>query len=108
MLLPTAVVTAYYAAVAGSSYDSTNGGYVFPCSLTPPDFQFGVGDVTITVPGDYINYAPVDTANSSCYGGIQDNSGIGFSIFGDVALKAAFVVFDGANTQLGWAEKTLS
>ncbi|KAJ0122310.1 hypothetical protein N8I77_011852 [Diaporthe amygdali] len=107
MLLPTDVVNAYYSAVKTSSYDRVNGGYVFPCDTDLPDFSFGVGKATVTVPGSYINYAPVDSANSSCYGGIQDDSGIGFAIFGDVALKAAFVVFDGENEQLGWASKTL-
>lgn len=107
MLLPTDVVNAYYNAINTSSYDRVNGGYVFPCDTDLPDFSFGVGKATITVPGSYINYAPVDSANSSCYGGIQDDTGIGFAIFGDVALKAAFVVFDGENEQLGWANKQL-
>ncbi|KKY32813.1 putative secreted aspartic proteinase precursor [Diaporthe ampelina] len=107
MLLPTDVVNAYYSAVEASSYDRINGGYVFPCNTDLPDFSFGVGKATVTVPGSYINYAPVDSANSSCYGGIQDDSGIGFAIFGDVALKASFVVFDGENEQLGWASKKL-
>lgn len=107
MLLPTDVVNAYYDAVKTSSFDRVNGGYVFPCDTDLPDFSFGVGKATVTVPGSYINYAPVDSANSSCYGGIQDDSGIGFAIFGDVALKAAFVVFDGENEQLGWASKKL-
>lgn len=107
MLLPTDVVSAYYAAIKTSSYDRVNGGYVFPCDTDLPDFSFGVGKAMVTVPGSYINYAPVDSANSSCYGGIQDDSGIGFAIFGDVALKASFVVFDGENEQLGWASKKL-
>ncbi|POS72559.1 endothiapepsin [Diaporthe helianthi] len=107
MLLPKDVVDAYYDAIQSSSYDRINGGYVFPCDTVLPDFSFGVGKATVTVPGSYINYAPVDSANSSCYGGIQDDSGIGFAIFGDVALKASFVVFDGENEQLGWANKKL-
>lgn len=53
-----------------------------------------------------MNYAPVST--STCFGGLQSSSGIGINIFGDVALKAAFVVFDGASNRLGWAAKTLS
>jgi aspergillopepsin I len=60
------------------------------------------------VPGDYIKYAPTGSSGKTCYGGIQPDTGLGFSIFGDVALKAAFVVFDGGNQQLGWATKTLA
>jgi aspergillopepsin I len=105
--LPTAVVKAYYKQVSGASYDSSQGGYVFSCSKTLPNFTFGVGSARITIPGSYINFSPVDDTGSSCFGGIQEDTGIGFAIFGDVALKAAFVVFDGGNTQLGWASKPL-
>ncbi len=73
----------------------------------PPDFVIGLSSANITVPGEYINYAPVDSSGKTCFGGIQSDSGIGFAIWGDVALKAAFVVFDAGNTQLGFAPKTL-
>jgi len=108
LLLPSAVVKAYYKQVSGATYDNTQGGYVFACSRTLPDFTFGVGSARIRIPGKYMNFAPVDDEGTSCYGGIQDDGGIGFAIFGDVALKAAFVVFDGGKNQLGWASKALS
>jgi aspergillopepsin I len=107
LLLPTAVVKAYYKQVSGAAYDNTQGGYTFACSRTLPDFTFGVGSARIRIPGSFINFAPVDSTGSKCFGGIQDDSGIGFAIFGDIALKAAFVVFDGGKTQLGWAAKSL-
>ncbi|KAK3335151.1 aspartic peptidase domain-containing protein [Cercophora scortea] len=108
LLLPSTVVTAYYKQVSGASYSSSEGGYIFSCSATLPNFVIGVGSARITVPGKYINYAPIDSTGVSCYGGIQSDAGIGFAIYGDVALKAAFVVFDGGNTRLGWAAKTLA
>lgn len=107
LLLPTAVVKAYYKQVSGASYDNSQGGYTFSCSKTLPDFTFGVGSARIKIPGSFINFAPVDDTGSTCFGGIQDDSGIGFAIFGDIALKAAFVVFDGGETRLGWASKSL-
>jgi len=103
LLLPDDIVDAYYAQVSGAAVDDTQGGFVFPCSATLPDFTFGVGSYRGVIPGDYMNYATVDSTN--CFGGIQSNSGVGFSIFGDVALKAQFVVFDGGNTRLGFAAK---
>ncbi|KAI0124190.1 secreted aspartic proteinase precursor [Xylariales sp. AK1849] len=108
-LLPSSVCEEYYAQVSGASYSSTEGGYVFSCDATLVDFSYTVGDVTITIPTDYLNYSPVDTAGTQCYGGIQPDTDIGFSIFGDVALKAAFVVFqnDGSTPQLGFATKDL-
>jgi len=108
LYLPTAIVKAYYAKVSGSSNSNTYGGYIFPCSATLPTFTFGVGSARITVPGSYVNFGSVTTGSSSCFGGIQSSSGIGINIFGDVALKAAFVVFNGASTPtLGWASKAL-
>lgn len=61
------------------------------------------------VPGSYINYAPVSDGSSTCFGGIQSDDGIGFSIFGDVFLKSQFVVFSDASggPQLGFAAKDL-
>lgn len=108
LYLSTAIVKAYYAQISGSSNSATYGGYVFKCSATPPDFIFGVGTARITIPGSYMNYGPVTTGSSTCFGGLQDSSDIGINIFGDVALKAAFVVFDGSSTpRLGWASKAL-
>lgn len=109
LLLPSSVASAYYAKASGAGYDSSQGGWVLPCSGTPPDFTFGVGDdgATITVPGRYIQYAPTDSSERTCFGGIQDDAEIQLTIFGDVALKAAFVVFDGDH-RLGWAPKPLS
>ncbi|CAG7559422.1 unnamed protein product [Fusarium equiseti] len=107
LLLPDAVNSAYYAKVSGARYSSSYGGWVFSCSATLPNFSFGVGGVTITIPGSYINYAPVQEGSSTCLGGIQPSDDIGINIFGDIALKAAFVVFDGGNQQVGWAKKAL-
>lgn len=108
LMLPDEVVSAYYSQVSDAEDSETEGGYVFSCDQTLPDFTFAVGDGQITVPGDYINWAPVDTTNTTCYGGLQSDADIGLSIFGDIALKAALVVFDGGEKRLGWAAKTTS
>lgn len=107
--LPAAIVKAYYAKVTGSSSSSSVGGYIFPCTATLPSFSFVVGGVTITIPASYMNYGQIDTGSSSCFGGLQSNTGIGLTIFGDVALKSAFVIFDQTATtpRIGWATKTL-
>lgn len=108
LYLPAAVVKAYWAQVSGSSSSSSVGGYIFPCSATLPSFTFGVGTARIVIPGSYIDFGPISTGSSTCFGGIQSSAGIGINIFGDVALKAAFVVFDGTSStapRLGWASK---
>jgi aspergillopepsin I len=43
LLLDDSVVSAYYAQVSGSSNDATQGGYIFPCGNTLPDFSITVG-----------------------------------------------------------------
>ncbi|KAH8879079.1 Asp-domain-containing protein [Thozetella sp. PMI_491] len=107
MLLPDAVVEEYYSNVSGAKLDQTQGGYTFDCDAKTPDFEFTVEGATVTVPGEYMNYAPVDTTGKSCFGGLQSDADIGISIYGDVALKAAFVVFNGGEKTLGFAAKKL-
>jgi hypothetical protein len=108
LFLPTKIVTAYYKAVSKSSNSNTYGGYVFPCSSTLPTFTFGVGSARFTIPSTFMNYGPVENGSTTCFGGLQSSSGIGVNIFGDVALKAAYVVFDGGSSpSLGWAAKDL-
>ena len=57
------------------------------------------------VPGSYIEYGPL--SNYWCYGGMQSQGSNPFSIFGDVLLKAQFVVFDVTNLRVGFAPKKL-
>ncbi|KAI0975565.1 aspartic peptidase domain-containing protein [Xylaria arbuscula] len=108
-LFPDDVVTAYYQQVDGAQNDESQGGYVFPCDADLPDLTFTPGDASITIPGEYINYAPADNSGETCFGGIQSSNGVGINIYGDIALKAAFVVFDKSTSspRLGWANKDL-
>ncbi|ORY66616.1 microbial aspartic proteinase [Pseudomassariella vexata] len=111
LLLDQSIVQSYYEQVSGAYNSNTYGGYTFDCDVNLPDFTFkiastGEADASIVVPARHINYAPVSEGSSTCFGGVQSNSGIGFTIFGDVALKAAYVVFDGSNApRLGFASK---
>jgi hypothetical protein len=106
MYLPLEVVQAYYAAVPNATNSSSAGGMVFPCGAAIPDFTFSVEFNALTVPAQYLSYEPV--GDGTCFGGIQDDSTIGFSIFGDIALKSMYVVFDDRGPQLGFATKNLS
>ncbi|KAI5460219.1 aspartic peptidase domain-containing protein [Mariannaea sp. PMI_226] len=134
LLLPGAVNQAYYSQVKGAQLDETAGGFVFPCDSQLPDFSFGIGNAAITIPGAFMNFAPLQGTSSSsglskrhrkfkgakhpsgllqqsgamCFGGMQSSDSAGINIFGDVALKAAFVVFDGANSRIGFASKKIT
>lgn len=108
LYLPSSVVSAYYRQVSGAQNSNTYGGYVFPCSATLPNFNVAIGGKVFTVPGSYINYAPANNAGTTCFGGIQSNTGIGFNIFGDIFLKAVYVVFDESQSspRLGFATQS--
>ncbi|KAG9953633.1 aspartyl protease, partial [Aureobasidium melanogenum] len=103
MLLPDNVVDAYYAQIPSAQYSDEQGGYVFSCSASLPSFTAVIGGQKFVTPGSYINYASV--GGGQCYGGIQSSAGSGISIFGDIFLKAHFVVFSMENStpQLGFA-----
>ncbi|KAK8016186.1 endothiapepsin [Apiospora rasikravindrae] len=114
LLVPANIASAYYAKVPGATNDATAGGYTFPCSTSssPPSFTAVIGDYSAVIPGDFIKYAPVDgnsfEAATTCFGGIQEvPDGFPFAIYGDIFLKAQFVVFHGANQQVGFAAKPL-
>ncbi|OBT56402.1 hypothetical protein VE04_03360 [Pseudogymnoascus sp. 24MN13] len=106
LLLPSGMVDIYWSAVSGAKFDALQGGYTFPCNTTLPSFTFGVEEYRGVIPGHFMNYAAI--TKTTCFGGIQSSDALGFSIFGDVALKAQFVVFDGGDNTLGWANKDLS
>ncbi|RHZ66495.1 pepsin-like aspartic protease [Aspergillus thermomutatus] len=103
LLLDDSVVSDYYQQVPGAQNSYQYGGYVFPCSTTLPSFTTVIGGYNAVVPGEYINYAPITEGSSTCFGGIQSNSGLGFSIFGDIFLKSQYVVFDSQGPRLGFA-----
>jgi len=106
LMIQDDIVSAYYGQVTGSSNSQSDGGYVFPCSAKLPDLTISIGGYNAVVPGSFVNYAPA-SASGSCFGGIQSAGQQGFSIFGDIFLKAQFVVFDNNGPRLGFAPKNL-
>ncbi|ROV94431.1 hypothetical protein VSDG_05919 [Cytospora chrysosperma] len=109
LLVPDDVVDAYYANVTGAFYSPDFAGMLFPCAQGDnlPDFTFGIGLFKGILPGRYVNYGNVDDTGTNCYGGIQTQGTVNFGIFGDVILKAQFVVFDSGNQRVGFANKVL-
>lgn len=79
------------------------GGFTFPCTTSLPEFTVQIGSYKAVVPSEYIKYAPIRPGSSTCFGGIQTNGGLPFSILGDIFLKSQYVVFDSMGPQLGFA-----
>lgn len=103
--LPQPIVDAYYAKVPGAKLDPSLGMVTFPCNTALPDFVFGVKSYRGLVPGNYINFG--QASSTHCYGGIQTANGLPYSIFGNVLLKAQFVVFNVGSRTVGFANKKL-
>ncbi|KAL1967175.1 hypothetical protein VTN77DRAFT_3466 [Rasamsonia byssochlamydoides] len=103
LLLDNSIVNAYYQQVQGAQNDQNAGGYVFPCNAQLPTFSITIGNYEAVVPAEFLNFQPVDQTGQTCFGGLQSNQGVGFSIFGDVFLKSQYVVFDSNGPRLGFA-----
>jgi hypothetical protein len=105
LLLPDDIVADYWSMVSGAAYDDATQAYLFPCVSLLPNFTFALGAYRGTIPGSYMNYSQVNSR--WCYGGIQNQGDIPFSVFGDILLKAQFVVFDMSGMRVGFANKNL-
>jgi len=107
LLADDAVVTAFYAGLPSSTYSSTNGAIIFACNETAllPDLIYFIGGSKHTMPGSYGVYGTVSSPAGYCYGGVQSNSGLGFTIIGDVFLKSQYVIFDYGKKRIGWAQQ---
>lgn len=101
-LVSDAVCKAIYAAIPGSTYDSTQQGYTFPSSTTAaqlPVVTFAVGGKQFAVQKEDLSFA--DAGNGMVYGGIQSRGSMTFDILGDTFLKSIYAIFDQGNTRFG-------
>ncbi|KAI1619938.1 aspergillopepsin I [Exophiala viscosa] len=107
MLVSDELVVAYWDTVQGAQVNAEAGGVIFPCNADLPDVQVAIGDHLATVSGANMNFASVgsdsQTGQQFCFGGLQSNQGLEFSIYGDVFLRSQFVVFDGSGPSISVA-----
>ncbi|RFU30355.1 hypothetical protein B7463_g5970, partial [Scytalidium lignicola] len=102
ILMDDTAVDNYYAQVSGASFNSRQGGYIFPCSATLPSLSFRIGtSAYATVPGSLINFQ--DLGNGQCFGGLQSVGGGSQNIYGDVFFNAYYGVFSADGPQFGFA-----
>jgi aspergillopepsin I len=102
---PKRFVSAYWKEVEGAVFEEARRGWFFSCNSKLPDITMAIGDGKVTVPGINMNYSQAGA--NRCYGGLQNDLPMGFSIFGDVFLKGLCVVFEdapGSRRRLGFAQ----
>lgn len=104
--LPPKVAASYWSNVPGSKNSYKEAGYIFPCSSTLPDFNVEIAGSVFTVPGSYLNYS--SSSGDNCFGGLQSDVGLPFSIFGVLFLESVYAVFkpSGSSPQLGFANQS--
>lgn len=76
ILLSQSSTDSYWSQVSSATYDDSQGGYIFPCSTSLPDFSITISGYTATVPGSYINYAPVDDTSMPPFPPFPSQTGI--------------------------------
>ncbi|KAJ3203813.1 hypothetical protein HDU82_006284, partial [Entophlyctis luteolus] len=104
--MPNAMANSLNSAI-GATYSSSEGVYVIACSkaTTGPTIKFTLNKVVITIPPSIY----VLNESGTCFSGITrigtvtSTSGPAY-IFGDTFLRAAYTVFDVANSKLGFAQ----
>ncbi|POS84596.1 hypothetical protein EPUL_006273 [Erysiphe pulchra] len=103
MLTSPEIVNAYYSQVQGAENNAQAGGVTFPCNSQLPDLKIDVGgNYMATVRGSDINFAPVDQAKTTCFGGVQAIQSK-LQIYGDIMFKSQFVAFNLGNNSIGMA-----
>ncbi|KAM0428646.1 hypothetical protein ACHAPT_007010 [Fusarium lateritium] len=112
LFMPASLAAMYWYDVPGMRVDPRlDNSFTFPCEFADglPDLMFKLPGTehVLNIPGPYLNYGPVKDDPEYCWGGMQSDESIGVTIFGDVVLKALYVVFDLENNKVGFANKNL-
>lgn len=110
LMIPEAIVQAYYRQVANAYDSKIYGGWVFPCNSTLPDLTLYISSYKAVIPGELINFAPADLDDPAtatiCYGGVQSSRGFPFAIYGNVFFKAHWTMFHVEEKKLGFAPRS--
>jgi hypothetical protein len=80
-----------YTEVSGASYDSSQGGYTFPCSATLPTLSILIGPTYYaTIPASLLNFGVA--TGSTCFGALQSVGSGTQNIYGDVFF-VSFLIY---------------
>ncbi|KUL81409.1 hypothetical protein ZTR_10081 [Talaromyces verruculosus] len=88
-----------------SAFDNT---YRYPCNATLPDFTFGIGNGTFTIPGTYMPYQR-DPTSTTCISIITGNNSTEPSheyTFGSWWAQLGVLILDYEHSQVGFMNKS--
>ncbi|KAH8705305.1 aspartic proteinase complexed with Pepstatin [Talaromyces proteolyticus] len=108
LMLPDEIVQDYYTEIPSAMNSSSMNGYIFNCDEEMPDFSIHIGDYTATIPSKFMKYSDVGMVDGrdKCYGSLQRQNTLAFSVLGHPFLKSQYVVFDMGKMRLGLGEQS--
>lgn len=107
LMLPNQIVHDYYSQIPSARNDRAMNGFIFDCDDDIPDLSVKIGNYTATIPSDFMVYAELGEMDGemTCYGSLQGQGGLEFSVLGHPFLKCQYVVFDMGEMRLGLGEQ---
>lgn len=98
----------WYFTEIDATWSAADNTYRYPCNATLPDFTFGIGNGTFTIPGTYMPYQR-DQAGTTCISIITgDNSTDSNHVytFGTWWSQLGVLILDYGNSQVGFMNKS--
>ncbi|CRG84460.1 aspergillopepsin I [Talaromyces islandicus] len=107
LILPNQIVHDYYAQIPSATNDPSVNGFIFDCDDKIPDLSLKIGNYTATIPSELMIYAELGDLNgeTTCYGSLQTQDDLEFSLLGHPFLKCQYVVFDMGGTRIGLGDQ---
>ncbi|KAH8691829.1 putative endothiapepsin precursor, partial [Talaromyces proteolyticus] len=104
---PQKLLDWYFSGINGATWSSYDNTYRYPCNSVLPDFVFGLGNGTFTIPGVYMPYQR-DSSGETCVTLLTgDNSTDPKHLysFGTWWSQLGVLILDYQNAQVGFANK---
>jgi hypothetical protein len=107
LVWPQKLLDWYFTGV-DATWSAADNTYRYPCNATLPDFTFGFGNGTFTIPGTYMPYQRDDTSTTCITIVTADNSTDSSHeyTFGTGWLQLGVLVLDYENSQVGFMNKS--
>lgn len=108
LYLPQKVLDWYFEPVFNATWWPVAQTYQYPCDTSLPDFEFGLGNGTFTIPGDYLPYEH-DEAGTNCitlFRGDNSSSPNHEYTFGSRWVELGILILDYDSRQVGFMNKS--